>query len=81
MLLINSKTFSGRSKINIRKDELLKLLLPGRYRYYISQAMGDEGKAAELIHEEFTLKDLMDILGDLQDAVKSVRNQTPPSIV
>ena len=67
-----------RTKINIRKDELLKLLLPGRYRYYISQAMGDEGKASELIHEEFSLKDLMDILGDLQDAVKSVRNQTPP---
>ncbi|OQY33357.1 MAG: hypothetical protein B6241_08010 [Spirochaetaceae bacterium 4572_59] len=69
-----------RLKIHIRKEELLKLLLPGRYRYYISQAMGDEEKARELIHEEFTLKDIMDILGELQDAVKHPRDEAPALI-
>ena len=63
----------NKLKIDIRKDELLRLLLPGRYRYFISQAMGDEEKAREVIQQEFTLKDLMDILGDLQDAVKHPR--------
>ncbi len=64
----------NKLKIVIRKDELLRLLLPGRYRYFISQAMGDEEKAREVIQQEFTLKDLMDILGDLQDAVKHPRD-------
>ncbi len=65
-------------KIEIRKDELLKLLLPGRYRYFISQAMGDEDQAAELINREFSLMDMMDILGDLQDAVKHPKDDPPP---
>jgi len=60
----------NRLKITVRKEELLKLLLPGRYRFYISQAMGDEDQASELIRADFSLKHLMDILGDLQDAVK-----------
>lgn len=67
-----------RLNIHIRKEELLKLLLPGRYRYYISQAMGDEVKACDLIHEELSLMDIMDILGELQDAVKHPRTEAAP---
>ena len=62
-----------RLNISIRKEELLKLLLPGRYRYFISQAMGDEEKAAATIRSDFSLMDMMNILGDLQDAIKHPR--------
>ncbi len=59
-------------KINVklRKDALYKILLPRRYESIVESHGGDRDAAAREISETHNLKDLMDILGDIQDAVK-----------
>ncbi len=59
-------------KINIqlRKDALFKILLPLRYKAILDSYKGDISSTAAEIDKKYTLKSLMDILGDLQDAVK-----------
>ncbi len=56
--------------IHIRKDALYKVLLPGRYSSILGKHRGDLLAASEEIASQYSLKDLMDILGTLQDAVK-----------
>ena len=56
--------------IHIRKDAIYKILLPSRYDAILDKHKGDRLLASEEIGSSFTLKDLMDILGNLQDAVK-----------
>lgn len=56
--------------INLRKDALYKILLPRRYQAILDSHNGDEALTAGEICEQYNLKALMDILGDIQDAVK-----------
>ncbi|QEN07816.1 hypothetical protein EXM22_07365 [Oceanispirochaeta crateris] len=56
--------------IHLRKDQLYKILLPGRYKALLESYCMDTVAVEENIKKNYTLKDLMDILGNLQDAVK-----------
>jgi len=56
--------------IHLRKDSLYKILLPLRYKAILESYDGDFKAAASEIDNKYNLKSLMDILGNLQDAVK-----------
>lgn len=59
-----------RINIKLRKDSLYKILLPRRYQSMLDSHGGDESEVAKEISDQYNLKALMDILGDIQDAVK-----------
>ncbi|MDA3955595.1 adenylate/guanylate cyclase domain-containing protein [Oceanispirochaeta sp.] len=61
-------------KILLRKDSLYKILLPGRYKALLESYNGNEAETAKEIDSKYNLKALMDILGDIQDAVKHPGN-------
>ncbi|MDC7221118.1 MAG: adenylate/guanylate cyclase domain-containing protein [Spirochaetales bacterium] len=57
--------------IHLRKDEILKLLQPPRYEKFLNKYKSSKKeKAAEEINKKYTLFDLNEILGKLQDALK-----------
>ncbi len=56
--------------VYIRKDELLNVILPQRYNSLLELYDHDMEKLRAEIDRQYSLKDLLDILGDLQDAVK-----------
>ncbi|MBF9016243.1 MULTISPECIES: adenylate/guanylate cyclase domain-containing protein [unclassified Oceanispirochaeta] len=59
-----------RIDITLRKDALYNILLPRRYQSMLDNHNGDEAAVAKEISVQYNLKALMDILGDIQDAVK-----------
>ncbi|MDC7232383.1 MAG: hypothetical protein PQJ58_04070 [Spirochaetales bacterium] len=69
----------NKLEINIRKDALFKILLPRRYEAIVETHNGDEASAAAEIDGQYNLKALMDILGDIQDAVKHPGMNDNPS--
>lgn len=57
-------------KIDLRKAELYQLILPNQYKIIIHEADEDEERVKKTIEKEYTLYDIFQLLGKLQDTIK-----------
>ena len=57
--------------VAIRKDHLLKIMLPKKYEAYLQKLGGDKGRANAYIAESYSLYDLFEKLGEFQDRVSA----------
>ncbi len=57
-------------KIHLRKAELYHFILPNQYKMIIHDAGEDEESVKNTIEKEYTLYDIFQLLGKLQDTIK-----------
>lgn len=69
-ILDTVETLFGELGINIRKGEILKILQPPQYKKILEKNKGSAKKTEKEIGEKFSLFDLAQILGKLQDSLK-----------
>ncbi len=58
-------------KIHIRKGDIYRFVFPKKYDSLVQSANGDEEQVNRDISEKYTLHDLFQMLGSLQDTIKS----------
>ncbi|MBN2657827.1 MAG: adenylate/guanylate cyclase domain-containing protein [Spirochaetales bacterium] len=56
--------------VNIRKNNLLRLLIPEKFKAFLLNLGGDEDAAAEKINRDYSLYRIFEVLGALQDKIK-----------
>ncbi len=56
--------------IHIRKINLIRLLVPEKYKTFIKKLNGDEEKAELKVEKDYSLFRIFDLLGKLQDKIK-----------
>lgn len=59
-----------RRGINLRKHELLKIVSRSLYERVLVEYNGDEGQAAKAVGKKYSLFNLFELMGQLQDTVK-----------
>jgi class 3 adenylate cyclase len=57
-------------KVNLRKDHILRLIFPKRFKGYKEKLGGDEEKTRQFIDRNFSLHKLFQKFGDYQDKIK-----------
>ncbi len=60
-----------KREIDIRKDEILHIIYPKKYRAFLEKLDNDEERTRQYIEEHFSLFRLFEKLGKYQDVVKS----------
>jgi len=61
-----------RKGIVIRRDKILSIISPKRYKHYSDRHGGDNEKIAEEVSADYTLYNLFELLGDYQDRVNAL---------
>ena len=56
--------------INVRKDQIVTIMFPNKYKAYLDKMEGDKEKTREYINKHYTLFLLFDKLGKYQDKIK-----------
>jgi hypothetical protein len=66
-----------RLGLQIRKEHLMEIMYPAKYRSLLDSFGGDKNKLVMQIDSDYTFYDLLKRLGKYQDIVKKVKNHDP----
>ncbi len=70
--VINSvESVFTKKAVELRKADILKLIMPKKFARFVEAAGGEEDKARPRIEEEYSLFRLFERLGEMQDKIKS----------